>query len=222
MRRVVTVPRKSAPRLRVLSVSAMVAEAPIAPLPAPGENALVDHLVRAADDGAAGRDELARRPSPGWVGPLWVEGKPQPKGSTRAFMVRGRPVITSDNSALAPWARAIALAFRMASGPSEAPERLTQVRMRFYVERPKQHHVAGDRRRELKADVPLYPGRKPDIDKLARGVLDALAGKAYYDDAAVVGIDASKDFCIGHPPGVLLWWRYLPGPIWRKTDSGTP
>lgn len=205
MRRFVTVPRKSAPERKW--------QRP------PGSEPWTSHPLDVPSPLGCRAAEHAELP--GWVGPLWVEGKPQPKGSTRAFMVRGRPVITSDNSALAPWARAIALAYRMASGPSEAPERLTQVRMRFYVERPKQHHVAGDRRRDLKPDVPLFPGRKPDIDKLARGVLDALAGKAYYDDAAVVGIDASKDFCIGHPPGVLLWWRYLPGPIWRKTESGS-
>lgn len=182
-------------------------------------------VIRSIEEGAvvAYLDGMPAEPGEldGWIGPLWVPGKPQPKGSTRAFMVRGRPIITSDNAALKPWAKAIALAFRAAGGLATPPERMAIVRMRFFVERPKKHFVALDPRRPLRDDVPLFPGRKPDVDKLARGVLDALVGLAYVDDAAVVGIDARKDFACGHGPGVKLWWQYLPGPLFRKGDSGT-
>lgn len=159
----------------------------------------------------------------GWVGPLWVPGKPQPKGSTRAFMMRGRPIVTSDNSAVKPWHRAIGMAFRAAGGPAEAPRRLARVRMIFYLERPAQHFTGKNAARgTLRADVPLFPGRKPDVDKLVRAVLDALKGLAYEDDAAVVGIDATKEWSQDHrtTPGVMVWWRYLPGPTFRKGESG--
>jgi len=46
---------------------------------------------------------------------------------------------------------------------------------------------------------PSAPTKKPDLDKLARSVLDALTGVLWHDDAQVIGILASKVY--GDRPG---------------------
>jgi len=46
------------------------------------------------------------------------------------------------------------------------------------------------------------PFKRPDIDKLARAVLDALTGVAYEDDEQVVKLVASKEYTDN--PGVTI------------------
>lgn len=54
--------------------------------------------------------------------------------------------------------------------------------------RPKSHLRADGQTLALRA--PLVP--KPDVDKIARGVLDALTGTVYLDDAQVAAVSATK------------------------------
>jgi Holliday junction resolvase RusA-like endonuclease len=51
--------------------------------------------------------------------------------------------------------------------------------------------------------VRRYPTTKPDLDKLARAVLDALTGVYYLDDAQVVSLDLQKAYTHG-APGVYI------------------
>ena len=48
------------------------------------------------------------------------------------------------------------------------------------------------------------PTVNPDIDKLARGILDALKGVLYNDDAQVVQLEAVKRYEGMHKPGVSV------------------
>lgn len=48
-----------------------------------------------------------------------------------------------------------------------------------------------------------YP-KSPDLDKLVRGVLDALTGVCYVDDSQVVKIDAQK---VWEPVTIIEVWR---------------
>jgi len=116
-------------------------------------------------------------------------GKPQPKGSTRAFMCRGRPLITSTNPHLRAWEKIVAKAAQAAEVPLLPAEPVT-VGILFLLARPK--GVAVKRR--------PWPVVKPDVDKLARAVLDALTGIAYTDDSQVVQVSAKKAYV---EPGVL-------------------
>ncbi len=126
-----------------------------------------------------------------------VYGRPQPQGSTRAFMPRGAtfPVLTSDNAKLKPWRQevagaalhAVCLARRNAGGrdrvvlfPRGLPVRVT---IGFYLQKPK-----SARQRDF------LPTKKPDLDKLARGVLDALTGIAFEDDSQVTQLVCGKNF----------------------------
>lgn len=68
----------------------------------------------------------------------------------------------------------------------------------FRFTRPPSHFTKGG---ELRKGAPMTPGR-PDIDKLLRGLLDALTGVAFRDDSQVSDIDARKVYA--DAAGVLL------------------
>lgn len=128
-------------------------------------------------------------PPPGEVS-FVVWGTPAPKGSVRAIPVRNRPsgaVIVPDNAPrLRDWTRAVSDAVsRVAeqTGASVIPGPV-RVSVRFLLPRPKS---APKRRR-------TWPDRKPDVDKLARAVLDPMRGVVFEDDARVVGLLAEKDY----------------------------
>lgn len=130
---------------------------------------------------------------------FWVAGLPVPQGSSRAFVVAGRARITSTSGhRLQDWRQAIASEARFAFNELIAGPVL--VRAEFFVPRP------ASRR---KAD--LHPDRRPDLDKLARAVLDALTGVAVADDAQVVQLVASKAYAAPTgQPGVRVTVEEVP------------
>ena len=130
-------------------------------------------------------------------------GTPVPQGSTRAFVVNGRAVTTSANKNLRPWRDTMASAARFAMQEA-AQERLdgpVRVYAAFTLPRPKSRPKR-DR----------WPDRKPDLDKLGRGLLDALTGPVIRDDAQVCALAVVKryvgDFGAMDEPGVVV--RVLP------------
>ena len=40
----------------------------------------------------------------------------------------------------------------------------------------------------------IFPTKKPDTDNIAKAILDALNGLAYYDDAQVVNLEVQKRY----------------------------
>ena len=117
-----------------------------------------------------------------------VYGKPEPQGSTRAFIPKGwkRPIITSTNKALKPYRQEVSsvalstVALNPLPFGKHEPAELT---VRFYFLRPpsipkkRTEHVV-----------------KPDLDKLVRAVKDSLKGIVYCDDSQVVAVDAKKHY----------------------------
>jgi len=121
---------------------------------------------------------------------LFVAGVPQPKGSSRAFMAHGRPIITSTNKNLKSWEGIVRNALGMASvdlikGP-------VTVSLWFTLPQP-QTRAAKPRSADPRKRIPV-PDTKPDLDKLVRGTLDALNKVAFEDDARVVQLDAFKKY----------------------------
>ena len=128
-----------------------------------------------------------------------VHGLPVPQGSTRAFVVNGRPVITSAAKGLSSWRRLVAdVAQRFA--PDEPWEGPVGIELHFGIPKPKS---APKRRR-------VWPDKRPDLDKLTRAVLDALTYVVFADDSQVVDIAASKDY---GAPGVVVEIRRIAEPI---------
>lgn len=154
---------------------------------------------------------------------LFVPGRPQPEGSTKAipFLVDctvcrpGQPcgnrricaggrramanVLHDNDRELRAWRDAIAAAARPhfprpISGPVD-------VVMVFAFVRPQGHRGARGNLLEAGRARPR-PTVKPDGDKLSRAVLDALTGVAYLDDAQVA--HGPPDKVYAHADGLFL------------------
>lgn len=124
-----------------------------------------------------------------------VRGLPVSQGSSRAFVVKGRPIITSTAKGLAVWRRLVA---DVAQGyaPPDLWEGPIRIDLSFGLPKPKS---APKRRR-------VWPDKRPDLDKLTRGVLDALTHIVFRDDSQIVEIAATKDY---GPPGVAIEIRRI-------------
>jgi crossover junction endodeoxyribonuclease RusA len=115
-----------------------------------------------------------------------VYGVPVPQGSMRAFVPKGwkRAVITSANSKTKPWRQEVAGACLNRLNGSTPAGRSIPVRIGidFFFDRPKSVKKLADK------------VTKPDIDKLARSILDALTGIAFEDDCQVTDLHVTKQF----------------------------
>lgn len=109
-----------------------------------------------------------------------VLGVPAPQGSKRAFVVGKRAVVTEDSKRSAPWRDSVAAAGLAAMDGAAAFDGPLRVAIVFRMPRPRSVKRA-------------YPSVKPDVDKLARAVLDGLtAGGVIVDDSRVVSLAAKK------------------------------
>jgi crossover junction endodeoxyribonuclease RusA len=122
-----------------------------------------------------------------------VYGIPAPQGSMKAFIPRGwsRPVLTSDNKKTKPWRQEVAGSAVTAMQQSNFERRdrslPISVVVSFVFQKPK----------STKKSV-VHKTTKPDVDKLARAILDALTGIVFEDDSQVVDLHVSK--CFGDVP----------------------
>jgi Holliday junction resolvase RusA-like endonuclease len=124
-----------------------------------------------------------------------VEGAPAPQGSKsyKGKSASGKAILVESSAALKPWRERVAWAARghrvpLIDGP-------VAVRLMFVMPRP----VSTPKTRTPAAV------KKPDIDKLIRGILDALTHIAWTDDSRVVSIHAAKRIAeIGEKPGVTI------------------
>jgi crossover junction endodeoxyribonuclease RusA len=110
-----------------------------------------------------------------------VRGLPVPQGSTRAFVSGGRARVVSTSAPLAAWRHAIATEARAAMGDRPTIDGPVAVAADFYLRRPK----SAPRR-------VMHPATKPDVDKLARALLDACTGVVFVDDSRVVSLSVGK------------------------------
>ena len=127
-----------------------------------------------------------------------VSGVPQPQGSARAFVRGRRAIVTSDNPQLHSWRDLVRYAAgveaRRVGWQVIAPPQPVLVALTFRLPRPKS--VPKSR---------IRPTSRPDLDKLVRGILDALSGIAYHDDNQVCLVTATKEWPgPGEAPGVRV------------------
>ena len=122
--------------------------------------------------------------------------RPVPQGSMTASYNKRLGVAHVHHvqgSALALW-RASVREGAKATGAILSPLPIS-VRIVFGMPRPKSHLMV--RGAKLMVRAKYYyarPAVAPDLDKLVRGVLDALTGICYNDDSQVVEIVASKRY----------------------------
>ena len=139
-----------------------------------------------------------------------VIGTPVPKGSLKQVPVRRKggavvmgkngPVMNTvhDNPALEPWMQAVAgtaLAARAQAGWPVRRGVALEVHCRFFMPRNKSDFGSGRNAGQLKGSAPRHHIKKPDVDKLVRGILDPLTGVLYGDDGQVVAAPGRKYLC---------------------------
>ena len=115
----------------------------------------------------------------------FVPGLPAPQGSKRHV---GRGIMVESSKALAPWREDVRQGVRAVLGDADPIDGPCIVRLTFWLPRPKSHPRT---RRTL-------PDTRPDLDKLARGVCDALTSSgAIRDDAIIVAMPLAEFYV--HP-----------------------
>ena len=119
----------------------------------------------------------------------FVEGVPIPQGSARAFVVKGRAIVTSDNPKLKGWREWLRVNLRSEWASQDTLRTPCSVHLTFVLPRPKSHLST----KGVKASAPTQMTGKPDLDKLVRAVLDAVTDAGIWqDDAQVVALSAAK------------------------------
>ncbi len=145
--------------------------------------------------------------------PVVVDAIPVTEGSTKAFIVNGKPNVVHDNAeALDRWRDLIAWHTRaaMAKYRTDKIDGPVVVQAIFYLPRPASHYGTGRNAGVLKPSAPAYPDRKPDVDKLARAVLDALAmGGAYTQDSRVTDLSSFKRYADNRVPGAVIQFEEI-------------
>ena len=130
-----------------------------------------------------------------------VFGSPAPKGSKRAFVIKGKPVMVEANKGLGEWIQSVTtVAMKESYGRTFPIGGSWETTLVFYLHRPKSLR---------KTDI--YPNKaRNDIDKLSRAILDCLTGIVWEDDGQVIRLIASKEYATKeNPPGVAVAVRTL-------------
>jgi crossover junction endodeoxyribonuclease RusA len=120
----------------------------------------------------------------------------------RAFVRGNRAALTSDNPRLRSWRRDVTVSAVEAHGWRDPMAGAIEIVLTFALPRPKSHYG----KHGLLPSAPAHPTGRPDLDKLERGILDALtAAGVWIDDAQVVAIAGSKHWATPlMPPGCIV------------------
>lgn len=125
---------------------------------------------------------------------LTIYGEPAPQGSKR-HVGNGRMVEASKK--VAPWRKAVQLAVSSSFPEWVAFEEPLEIWATFYLPRPP----------SVKRAVPSVP---PDLDKLERGLFDALTiAGVWRDDSLVVKAHSEKLYADTQAPGVDIHISYF-------------
>jgi crossover junction endodeoxyribonuclease RusA len=131
---------------------------------------------------------------------LRVYGEPQPQGNKTGFARGGRVVMVEgrrpeSRAAFKDWRGAVAQAARdwQQAQPQPLVDGPVTVELTFWLTKP--------------SSLPKWrwlPHGRPDIDKLARAVLDGITGTLITNDSRVVELVARKIYSRGVPPGCRI------------------
>lgn len=120
-----------------------------------------------------------------------IEGKPQGKARARTFynsrlgkMQSITPQNTADYESLVRWSY-------KAAGGTYYDKTPLNVAVRAIYDIPVSFSKT---MRKCASEGKIRPCKKPDSDNIAKAILDALNGVAYYDDAQVVGLTVWKEY----------------------------
>ena len=124
---------------------------------------------------------------------FFVAGTPKPQPRPRAFAFQGHARVYDAHTAEG-WKSSIADAARPHC-PSEATRGPVTVNMEFRFARPKHHFGMGRNEGVLKSSAPEQHLGRPDLDNLAKAVLDAMTELGFWrDDSQVVRMMVTKRY----------------------------
>lgn len=125
-----------------------------------------------------------------------VEGIPQPRGSKKAIPNRatGRAMMVDSNAKSGPWMDAIAHRASLAMQGRPLLDGPVEVVAEFVFPRPKCHYRTGKQSHVLRDDAPVYHHKKPDADKLERGLGDGMTGVVFRDDSQIAAWRVEKRY----------------------------
>lgn len=125
---------------------------------------------------------------------FFVAGEPKGQPRPRAF-ARGGRVRVYDPGTAEGWKGQVALAAREYL-PASPVDTAVVIHLRFYLPRPRGHFAKAG----LKSTAPECHTSKPDVDNLAKAVLDALVGIGFlHDDRLVRFLLITKDYANSAP-----------------------
>ena len=130
-----------------------------------------------------------------------LDGPVKPKGRPRFSKVGGFVRTYTDKKTL-DYESLVREAAIQALGSSETLETPIAVYLLFRLPIPQSY---SKKRTEACLDGSEMPGKKPDIDNLAKSVLDGMNGVIYKDDAQIVNLHAVKVYST--VPGVNVTVR---------------
>lgn len=111
-----------------------------------------------------------------------VIGTPAPQGSK----TRTRWGVREDNPATKPWRSAVAAEAAAVWNGQPLISEPVSLDVLFVFSRPKGHYRTGRFAGMLRPSAPVWCSTKPDADKLARAIGDALSGQILRDDSLIV------------------------------------
>jgi Holliday junction resolvase RusA-like endonuclease len=147
-----------------------------------------------------------------------VPGIAQPQGSARAFTYHRKPEkgggigarVDSDNPKLKAWRRDVGTAAQAALRLARGAILTGPVRVcaDVYLPRPQ----------SMRAERPHIT--RPDIDKIGRGLLDALTGVLFNDDGQVAQLKLTKAYAQpGTQPCVVVSVRAIDSPLFAAEEE---
>jgi len=118
-----------------------------------------------------------------------VNGIPKAQPRVKAYR-RGNFVGVFDPGSANEWKARVAIAARDYAPPQQLQGPL-MLEMKFLMPRPKAHYRSNG---ELRDDPPSHHISKPDLDNLAKAVMDAISdlGTIWRDDSQVAEVRMSK------------------------------
>ena len=124
-----------------------------------------------------------------------VLGTPVPQGSMRAYNSR---VVANNAEALASWRSDVAAAAHRHKPEGWDINAAGSLRCEFVFPRSLSHYGTGANAGKLKPSAPQHHTKTPDIDKLCRGVADAIgdavAQVLLKNDSQIVSLYATKRY----------------------------
>ena len=130
-----------------------------------------------------------------------------PKGQPRVkAYVRGRHAGVYTPDTANEWKMKVREAAILVSDGLKPYTDAVSVEMDFWIPRPKSHFKPNG---QLKQAAPIMHTQKPDVDNLAKAVLDVLTDvRLWEDDAQVHKLTVTRNWCGDQqPPGASIWVR---------------